>query len=111
MELIKGKKTKAGSVKIQGLNLLIDDSDPDIVELKRSLELCMALDEFRSLWFAGEPINDEQIIHLPLKVKDLQILFIAINDHTDELIGEINRDIVAQEKYDKKQKKWLNELS
>jgi hypothetical protein len=58
------------------------------------LELCEDLDKYRRLFFAGNELEN-QIINVPLTLKDFEILFLAVNEDVDRQLIETYKYVEA----------------
>lgn len=68
--------------------------------IKRALELCEDLDNYRSLIFAGNELEN-QVINVPLTLKDFEILFLALNEDIDRKLIETYKYVEAFNKNNK----------
>ena len=87
-EFIKKLREVVRAIKLQkGLRRGYYD-EYEMAEMKRCLELCEALDEWRGGDFAGERTHRESIIHIPVKFSDLDLLFCAMDRDIDSELEE-----------------------
>ena len=71
----------------------------DIDDLKRMLELCEATDEERSgKNFAGNEIQRDTVVHLPLTRNDISIIHFAIDDAIENKVVAIVGDYFSRKK-------------
>lgn len=66
-------------------------------EMRRCLELCEALDEWRFGEFAGECVDAGTLVRLPLKFHDLELLFIAMDKYLENELIDWARKLMLKE--------------